>query len=80
MIWRTVSRLVDEVIPPDHGMTSSTLRDKVHRIKLLLKYVVYMENNPHFVKLQQIVAYAKNEDTSVYRDESTFRKITQELA
>ena len=35
-----------------------------------------MEKNPHFVKLQQIPAYATTEDTSVYREEYTFRKCT----
>ena len=36
----------------------------------------YIERNPHFVNEKQILAYAKKEDTSVYRDESTFCKIT----
>ena len=35
-----------------------------------------MIKNPHFVKLQQLLAYAKNEDTSVYKEEYTFGKIT----
>ena len=36
----------------------------------------YIDRNPYFVKLQQILAYAKNEDTSVYGGEYTFRKNT----
>ena len=39
----------------------------------------YIDRNPHFVKLLPILAYAKNEDTSVYRDQSTFNLITQIL-
>ena len=37
LIWRTVSRRVDEVIPSDHtGMASSTRRNTVRQIKLLV--------------------------------------------
>ena len=36
----------------------------------------YIERDTDFVNVQQIVAFAKNVDTSVYREENTFRKIT----
>ena len=36
----------------------------------------YIEKNTHFLNVQQILAYAKKEDTSVYRDKSTFCKST----
>ena len=36
----------------------------------------YIERKTHLVKLQQILAYAKNKDTSLYREEYTFGKIT----
>ena len=36
----------------------------------------YIVRNPHYVKLLQILAYAKNEDTSVVIEEYTFGKIT----
>ena len=36
---------------------------------------MFIEMNTYFVKLQQIIAFPQHEDTSVYRDESTFRKI-----
>ena len=36
----------------------------------------YIDRNTHLVKLQQILAYAKNKDTSVYIEEYTFGKIT----
>ena len=36
----------------------------------------YIERNAHFVNVQQILAYTKDEDTSVYRDKSKFRKNT----
>ena len=39
----------------------------------------YIEGDTHLVKLQQKLAYAKNEDTFVYRHEFTFRKIAQIL-
>ena len=35
----------------------------------------YIERATHFVNVQYILAYVKTEDTSVYREESTFRKI-----
>ena len=35
----------------------------------------YIDRNPHFVKLQQIVAFAKHRDTSVYREEYTLVKL-----
>ena len=35
----------------------------------------YIERKLHFVKLQQILDYAKTEDISVYREEYTFRKV-----
>ena len=39
----------------------------------------YIERKTHLVKLQQILEYAKNEDTSVYREEYTLGNITQIL-
>ena len=36
----------------------------------------YIERNTNLVKLQQILANAKNKDTSEYREENTFGKIT----
>ena len=36
----------------------------------------FIERNTRFAKLQQLLAYANNEDTSVYRQESTFQRIT----
>ena len=36
----------------------------------------YIERKTHLVKLQQILEYAKIEDTSVFIEEYTFGKIT----
>ena len=36
----------------------------------------YIVGNPHFVQLLQILAYAKNEDTSFLIEEYTLSKIT----
>ena len=44
-----------------------------------LRIPQYIERNTHLVKLQQKLAYVKNEDTSVYREEYTLGKITQIL-
>ena len=40
----------------------------------------YIERNTHLVKLQQVLAYAKNEETSVYREGYTLGKFTTLLA
>ena len=37
----------------------------------------YIERNTHLVKLKQILAYAKNKDTSLYREEYLFGKLQQ---
>ena len=39
LIWRTVSHLVDEVIPSDHPEMQSVSSDSVHQINLLINII-----------------------------------------